>query len=79
MVSLFTTFSSITATTDQLLFKENNRYFLRGLTLSDKLTDLSRTIPLCRIISLTLYETGDFEVIEHCSQLRSLKLIGQYK
>mgnify|MGYP000280073180 CR=1 FL=1 len=79
VVSLFTTFSSIIATTDQVLFNENNRYLLRGFTLSNKLTSLFRTIPLCRIISLTLYETGDFEVIEHCSQLRLLKLIGQYE
>jgi hypothetical protein len=39
-------------------------------------TVMPRCIPLTRVASLTLHETVDVQFIESCSQLRSLKIIG---
>ena len=70
------TFASITVVVDQILFNENNRFFLRGLTLAVDVKDLPRQIPLNRIVSLTLHESSCFKAIKNCLELRSLKLIG---
>ncbi|CAM4814230.1 unnamed protein product [Rotaria magnacalcarata] len=77
VIDLFMTLGSITMAADQVLFNDNNGYFLRGLTLGVAVTYLPERIPLYRIISLTLHENVDLKIIEHCSELRSLKLIGE--
>ncbi|CAF2100240.1 unnamed protein product [Rotaria magnacalcarata] len=76
ITDLFITFASVTIAADQVLFDDNNRFFSRGLTLGVDIKDLPKHIPLNRIISLTLHDTFCFNIIEHCIELRSLKLIG---
>ncbi|CAF3196826.1 unnamed protein product [Rotaria socialis] len=76
ITDLFITFASVTIAADQVLFNDNNRFFLRGLTLGVDIKDLPKHIPLNSIISLTLHDTFCLNIIEHCIELRSLKLIG---
>ena len=76
IMDLFTTFASITDAVDQVLFNENNRFLLRGLVLDAGVKDVPESIPFNRVISLTLNETTSLEILQHCWELRSLKLIG---
>jgi hypothetical protein len=76
ILELFKTFSYITIAADQVLFDGNNHFLLRGLTLDVGVKDIPEQIPLNRVISLTLHEAFSFKIIEHCLELRSLKLIG---
>jgi hypothetical protein len=74
--NLYSTFASTTAEVDQLLFTQSNRYPLRGLKLGFDAIDLPAQIPFDRINSLTLREPADPTIVERCSQLKFLKLIG---
>ena len=76
IIELFTTFAYITDAADQVLFNGNNHFLLRGLTLDVDVKNLPGHIPLNRVISLTLHETSCLKITDHCSELRSLKLIG---
>jgi hypothetical protein len=75
-IELFETFTHITTAVDQVLFNENERFRLRGLTLDADLKDVSKQIPLNRVISLTLHNACCCNVIDQCPELRLLKLIG---
>ena len=76
ITELFIMFEHITGAIDDVLYDESNHFLLRGLTLDINVTNLPKQIPLNRIISLTLHETCSLQIIGHCSELRSLKLIG---
>jgi hypothetical protein len=74
--NLYSTFASTTAEVDQLLFTQSNRYPLRGLKLGFDAVGLPAQIPFDRINSLTLREPTAPTIVERCSQLKFLKLIG---
>ncbi|CAF1464808.1 unnamed protein product [Adineta steineri] len=76
MMNLFKTFASITVASDQVLLNANNHFLFRGLTLHVATRNLPEQIYFNRINSLTLHETAYLTIIEHCSALRSLKLVG---
>ena len=73
---LFTTLAHLTVTADQVLFNENEHFYLRGLVINEHLEDLPMEIILNRAISLTLYDSCCLDIIEQCSKLRSLRLFG---
>ena len=75
-IELFTTLVHITIAADQVLFNENERFYLRGLKLDEHLEDLPVKISLDRVISLTLHDSCRLDIIEQCPKLRSLKLFG---
>ncbi|CAF1314398.1 unnamed protein product [Adineta ricciae] len=76
---LFNIFAHITSEADQILFGTSNHYQLRGLIMDNNVTDLPPTLNLICIVSLTLYDTCCFEIIQQCMEIRSLKLIGEAK
>ena len=76
LINLYSTFASTAAVVDQLLFTQTNRYLLRGLKIGFDAVDLPSQIPFHRIDSLTLREPAYPNIVEHCCQLRFLKLIG---
>lgn len=77
LINLYATFASTTAVVDQLLFTQANRYLRGGLKLGFDAVDLPAQIPFNCITTLTLREPAGLNVIEHCYQLRFLKLIGR--
>lgn len=76
-IQLFTTFARVSDVVDELLFKNNDHFYSRGLVLDVGVRNFSGKIPLHRIISLTLYEEYGFKIIDQFTKLRSLKLIGE--
>ena len=77
IVDLFTTFTSIIVAADQVLYNENHQFVFHGLTLDATIKEIPEWISVNRVVSMTLHETALFNVLEHCLELRSLKLIGE--
>ncbi|CAF1202305.1 unnamed protein product [Adineta ricciae] len=67
----------ITEAADDVLFNEGYHLRLRGLIIDDSIRALPKELLLSQVISLELHQKGCFERSEHCSELRSLKVIGQ--
>lgn len=78
-IELFVTFAGVTNAADELLLKNNNHFYSRGLVLDADLKYLPDRIPLARVISLTLHQECSFQPVNQFSKLRSLKLIGMAK
>lgn len=75
-VQLFTIFPRLTNVVNRLLLENNEHFYSRGFVLDVDFKTLSEQIPLHRIISLVFHEECRFKIIDQCSKLRSLKLIG---
>ena len=59
-----------------MLYNDNYRVLLCGLTLDASAKEIPKQIPLKRVMSLTIYETASFKTPGYCLELRSLKVIG---
>lgn len=75
-IELFTIFPHLTNVVNELLLKNNTHFYARGFLLDADIKNLPEQIPLHRVISLVLHEECLFKIINQCSKLRSLKLIG---
>ena len=76
-IDLFTIFASITSAADQVLYNDFYGICFRAFTLKGPTTEIPAWVHMNRIISMTLYETTSIKVLVHCSELRSLKLVGE--
>ena len=77
VIDLFTTFTSITVAADQVLCNENYGFVFRGFTLGTAIKEVPEWISVSRVVSMTLFKTALLNALEHCLELRSLKLIGE--
>ncbi|CAF1566925.1 unnamed protein product [Adineta ricciae] len=69
-------FTHLTDATDALLSNEHYRLYLRGLVVDRCTRRLPEKRFLTRIVSLELHENKHVDDIRPCSEIRSLKLIG---
>ena len=74
---LFFTFKHITRAADEVLLHRDHRFRIRGLVIDDVTINRSDKHLLSQVVSLELHQESYFDLIEHCLELRSLKLIGQ--
>jgi hypothetical protein len=76
-IELFFSFLHITITADELLLNRDSRLRFRGLVVDISVQTLPEKLSLSQVISLELHQETCLDIIEQCSELRSLKLIGQ--
>ena len=76
-LEIFSSLAHVTEAADDVLFNQDYHFRLRGLIIDDSTRALPRTLLLSQVISLELYQESCFDIVEHCSELRSLKLTGQ--
>jgi hypothetical protein len=76
-VELFNSLVHVTIAADEVLFNRNHHFRLRGLVVDVSLQTLPEKLPLNQVVSLELHEENCLDIIEQCSEVRSLKLIGQ--
>ena len=72
-------FAFFTNGSNEVMYNGSYRCLFRGVTLGLVVAEVPEMIPLNRVISLTLHENASLKTLEHCSELRSLKLIGKIK
>jgi hypothetical protein len=77
VVELFFTFTNITSAADEVLLDRKYHLRLRGLAVDSYATNFPKQLPLDHVISLTMHDKTSSDIIEQCSELRSLKLIGE--
>ena len=76
-IELFNTLAHVTIAADEILFNRNHHFRLRGLLVDVNVQTLPEKLPLSQVVSLELHEENCLNIIEQCSEVRSLKLIGQ--
>ena len=76
-IELFNSLVHVTNAADEVLFIRNHHFRLRGLVVDVYLQTLPEKLRLSQIVSLELHEKSCLDIIYHCLQVRSLKLIGQ--
>lgn len=74
---LFVTLMHVTRATDEVLFNRNHHFRLRGLVVDANIEAVLEKLSLDQVISLELHQDSRLNIIEHCPELRSLKLIGR--
>lgn len=79
-IELYVTFTNITNAANEVLFNRKYHIQLRGLVIDGYcIENLSKHFQFDQVISLTIKNTTNFDIIKQCSQLLSLKLIGDSK
>ena len=76
-IELFHSLLHVTNAADELLLNRNHCFFLRRLIADPYIDTLPKKLVLSQIISLELYQESPLDIIDKCSKLRSLKLIGK--
>ena len=69
----------VTIAADEVMFNRNYHFRLGGLVVDASLQILPEKLPLSQVVSLELHEENCLDIIEQCSEVRSLKLIGHPK
>jgi hypothetical protein len=78
-IELFNSLVHVTTAADEALFGRNHHFRFRKLAVDVSLQALPENLPLSQVVSLELHEENCIDIIEQCSEVRSLKLIGQPK
>lgn len=76
-VEVFTSLVHVTRTLDEFLFHKNQRIYLRQLILDVDRRYLPKKLPVDQVISLEIHEESRIDIVNQCSKLRCLKLVGQ--
>lgn len=76
-MELFFSLLHVTVAADQVLLDNHSHFTFQGLLVDVSVQTLPEKLSLSRLISLELHEESSLDIIERCSTLRSLKLIGQ--
>ena len=74
---LFFTFENTTKAIDELLMNNNNRLLFRSLRADIFLHTLPKKLRLNQVCSLELRQVNSLSIIEQCTVLRLLKLVGE--
>lgn len=74
---LFFSFVHITTAADEVLLNKNHHLHLRGLIVDASVETIPKKLSLSQVISLELHQESCLDIIGHCLELRSLKLIGR--
>jgi len=76
-IELFYSLVHVTTAADEVLFNRSHRLRLQKLIVDADIDTLPEKLPLNQILSLVLHQQSCLDIIEQCSEVRSLKLIGQ--
>jgi hypothetical protein len=76
-IDLFLTFTNVTTAANAVLFNKKYHLRLKGLVINSNLRNLPKQLSLGQVTSLTIHNKTCFDIIEQCSELRSLKLLGE--
>jgi hypothetical protein len=76
-IELFYSLVHVTIAADEVLFDKNHHVRFRRLVVDVYVKILPEKLPLNQIISLELHQESCLDIIEQCSEVRSLKLTGQ--
>lgn len=73
---LFFSFTNITQAIDEVLMHNKSRFLFRGFILDSFVRTLPENLRLNQVSSLELHQSNSLHIIEQCTALRLLKLIG---
>lgn len=79
VIELFTSLLHVTSAADEVLSDRSRHFCFRGLVVDAYVRTFPQELTLSQVIPLELHQERSLKIIEQCSELRSLKLIGQPK